>query len=383
MFFCQPMPIIDVNMLSEIETSVAEPVPEEESAPPRASSPPQLGRGKRVKRKTWKLQEQLPQPPAPLDDVADTPESDQPSPPLSSQDRAPLLTTFVNTATNIFGLFREYPRYSTHVPDDSLSLEDMSYAADHAQPHVDPLAMPESGPSTKPPYAPWENWSVYRLMDWFSTGSRTKSIEECDRLVHNVILSPDFNPTDIPKNFSARREAAKLDAESKLAEDGWKECSVTIDVPDGKTHRPGTSDPPIPAFAVEGLLHRSMTAIIKEVWTSATSCRFHFSPFRQFWRRASNVVERVYSEIYSSDAFIKAHREVQQLPQEPGCKLERVVCAIMLWSDSTQLANFGNASLWPVYMFFGNQSKYERARPSANACHHLAYIPKVRITLRF
>ncbi|KAI0647705.1 hypothetical protein C8Q79DRAFT_999321 [Trametes meyenii] len=48
----------------------------------------------------------------------------------------------------------------------------------------------------------------------------------------------------------------------------------------------------------------------------------------------------------------------------------------MPWSDSTHLADFGTASLWPIYVQFGNQSKYERAKPSARACHHAAYIPK-------
>jgi len=30
----------------------------------------------------------------------------------------------------------------------------------------------------------------------------------------------------------------------------------------------------------------------------------------------------------------------------------------MLWSDSTHLASFGNASLWPIYLYIGNLSKY-------------------------
>ena len=34
---------------------------------------------------------------------------------------------------------------------------------------------------------------------------------------------------------------------------------------------------------------------------------------------------------------------------------------ILIWSDSTQLANFGNTSMWPIYVFFGFVSKYIRA----------------------
>ncbi|KAK7679638.1 hypothetical protein QCA50_017350 [Cerrena zonata] len=49
----------------------------------------------------------------------------------------------------------------------------------------------------------------------------------------------------------------------------------------------------------------------------------------------------------------------------------------MLYSDSTHLANFGDASLWPLYLYFGNQSKYERVRPATGSCHHVAYIPKL------
>ena len=54
-----------------------------------------------------------------------------------------------------------------------------------------------------------------------------------------------------------------------------------------------------------------------------------------------------------------------------------VILALMIWSDSTHLASFGTASLWPIYLYFGNLSKYTRAKPSSFAAHHLAYIPKV------
>jgi hypothetical protein len=53
---------------------------------------------------------------------------------------------------------------------------------------------------------------------------------------------------------------------------------------------------------------------------------------------------------------------------------------MMIWSDSTHLAEFGNASLWLIYLFFGNQSKYSRAKPNDFAAHHIAYMPKVAIS---
>ncbi|KAJ3978878.1 hypothetical protein F5890DRAFT_1648863, partial [Lentinula detonsa] len=88
----------------------------------------------------------------------------------------------------------------------------------------------------------------------------------------------------------------------------------------------------------------------------------------------------LYSELYNSDAFIQEHDVVQQLPAPPeqlDCKLKRVVLGLMFWSDSTHLASFGNASLWPVYMMFGNLSKYIRSRPNLGACQHIPYIPSL------
>lgn len=54
--------------------------------------------------------------------------------------------------------------------------------------------------------------------------------------------------------------------------------------------------------------------------------------------------------------------------------------ALMLWSDLTCLTNFGSASLWPVYLSLGNQSKYIQAKPLTFSNHHLAYMPSVSQT---
>lgn len=86
---------------------------------------------------------------------------------------------------------------------------------------------------------------------------------------------------------------------------------------------------------------------------------------------------RVHGEVYTSDAFLKMEREVLSSLPEPGCELERVVAPIMAYSDSTHLASFGTASLWPGYLWFGSQSKYPRAKPSKFAAHHLVYFPSV------
>ncbi len=63
-------------------------------------------------------------------------------------------------------------------------------------------------------------------------------------------------------------------------------------------------------------------------------------------------------------------------PQDP---LENVVVPIMVYSDSTHLTNFRDASLWPGYFFIGLLSKYISAIPDAYAVHHFVYMPEVSL----
>ena len=92
--------------------------------------------------------------------------------------------------------------------------------------------------------------------------------------------------------------------------------------------------------------------------------------------------ERIYSEVYNSDAMLEQQRKIDNRPRikDDPEDLEYVVCPIVLYSDSTHLTNFGHASLWPAYAWFASLTKYTCAKPSAYAAHHLAYIPTVRVS---
>ncbi|KAH9037101.1 hypothetical protein EDB85DRAFT_1938075 [Lactarius pseudohatsudake] len=70
-------------------------------------------------------------------------------------------------------------------------------------------------------------------------------------------------------------------------------------------------------------------------------------------------LERIYADILEGDTK------------------EHVALGLMLASDSTQLTNFGSASVWPVYLMFANQPKQERVRPSCHAVHRIAYVPSL------
>ena len=119
---------------------------------------------------------------------------------------------------------------------------------------------------------------------------------------------------------------------------------------------------------------------MKSVFTDSVFSTFHMTPFEQFWTTADGRSVWVYSEAYMSPRMLDAHEETNSLLRDPEDNYERVIASLMIWSDTTHLANFGDASLWPVYLFFGSQSKYIRGKPSSAACHHVAYIPSVSST---
>lgn len=214
-----------------------------------------------------------------------------------------------------------------------------------------------------------------------------KSLTELDRLVNDVLLAEDFKQSDL-RAFSAVRESQRLDEwidedsqQSQFpVEDGWRKGIVRFPVPcEGEIH---ASEEATPHFEIPNVPYRRLMDIIKTTFSSERARTFHLSPFKLWVRYPDQPPdappERAYSELYNSDAMNKEYEKIitQVSPLRPT--LETVIAAIMLWSDSTHLAQFGTASLWPIYAFFGNQSKYVRCKPTEFAAHHLAYIPSVR-----
>ncbi len=96
------------------------------------------------------------------------------------------------------------------------------------------------------------------------------------------------------------------------------------------------------------------------------------------WLRLDGLTECVFGEAYTSDVFLEMEK---QITPEPGSTLETVIAPMMLHSDSTHLANFGMASLWPVYLGLGLMSKYTCAMPTSFGNHHVVYFPSVRLDM--
>lgn len=71
----------------------------------------------------------------------------------------------------------------------------------------------------------------------------------------------------------------------------------------------------------------------------------------------------------------------QALPAEPTePSLPRYVIRLMFSSDATMLALFGTAKVWPVYMLYGNESKYRRSKASLKLFEEVAYFQSVSIS---
>ena len=204
-------------------------------------------------------------------------------------------------------------------------------------------------------------------------------LEDLNGLVHTVILANDFNREDL-QEFSVQRETRRLDevpcdpSSSLFMSDGWHTASIPIHLPCEKVKQP---EDVAPEFHIEGLHYRKITEVVKSAFEEPAAQMFHTAPYKLFWQPdKTRPPERIITELYTADAMLQEHKNIKSSPVT-GCNLKTVIAAIMLWSDSTHLASFGNAALWLIYLFLRNQSKYTRAKPTSFAAHHLAYIPKV------
>jgi hypothetical protein len=270
-----------------------------------------------------------------------------------------------DTGSNAFGLFRRYfsKQLPSHDPENEVDLSALSNV---------PLSIDRQLADSA--FNPYPNKSSFLLGEWHWNGGLQKSQANFKELIQ-IVGDSDFRPSDVQfTNWDKvnRRLAGAIDEEGEwLDEDaGWRTSPVTISVPFHRhTQSPGCRD-----YSVE-FRHRPLISVIEEkLRREKDIANFHFEPYQLLWQAPEKRDPiRVHGELYTSQAFIDAHNALQNSPREPGCDLPRVVIALMFWSDGTHLTDFGDAKLWPLYMFFGNESKYRRSKPSCHLCEHVAY----------
>lgn len=263
----------------------------------------------------------------------------------------------------------------SHDPDQFLTLRDLTEAPT-AQTSPLRRLVPRA-------YGPFSSKSAFLLAEWY-WNSTNKSFHDFQQLV-GIFKEPDFSISDTVnvdwkvafRELSASRDDMPSDNGSWIQDDGWMSTPVSIEVP----FHQRMSNPGIGRFVAGNLRHRSIVSVIKEKISNREDNRqFHYHPYQSTWKPTEESPQiQLYGEMYASQAFQDAHEELQRQPsvEEDGEDTERVVVALMLSSDGTHLNTFGSATLWPCYLFFGNESKYRRCRPTERLCHQIAYFEKV------
>ncbi|KAH6904929.1 hypothetical protein BKA70DRAFT_1431513 [Coprinopsis sp. MPI-PUGE-AT-0042] len=270
---------------------------------------------------------------------------------------------------NKFSLWRRY--YATtppsRDPEQSVAPEDL----DDSLPPRATSGTQETGIKSR--YGPFDNVSSLLLADFWWNSENEKSKNEFSKLLR-VLQDPSFSLEDVFSTDWGGLERTLNDQDDDdgwFDDAGWISTPINIKIPFHKAmKKPGTE-----SHLVGTLQHRKIVPVIEEkIRNSKDPSLFHYQPYEVFWDQDhDSTAVRVQGELYNSPAFMEAHQRLQDQPPIPGCSRERVIVALMFWSDETQLASFGSAKLWPCYMFFGNESKYRRGKTSLRLCEHIAY----------
>lgn len=231
-------------------------------------------------------------------------------------------------------------------------------------------------------FGPFPNLSSFELGEWFYGQGTQKSIKDFKSLV-KVLTSPNFSIADIKKtswttvfqNLGKNKEEIDPRQSDWVDDVGWKTTDIELDVP---VHHRMERGRGIEKAIVGKLYHRSIVSIVEEKIRNEKDHRlFHHEGFELSWKpdatNADSPEFRVLSELYTSDAFLKAQKEVRESPppQIKDCTLPRVVVGLMFWSDTTHISTFSPQKVWPLYMLFANESKYKCGRGVSE--NHVAY----------
>ena len=355
-------------------------------------STPSIRKGTRVRRPTWKVRENqlaeaLNQEP-PFTSTDTVPPATEPG----TSSTQPLSHQPLRSVLDRFGLSRLYLIKPSSIPNPTqVTFEEGTILA--------PTPMPPKRRRLKDILKPYPNLSSF-LFDhqfWTSSGSKSRSDRNALR---DVIVRDDFDPSDLKGvNFDAIEKDLRQTGGS-----GWRETLLTIRVPKGvkltkaakrmaaaeqsrlRSGEPSTvalerSVPGAP-ITIHDFQHWRFCDIIRETFALDPAAHsFHYHPYELRWTPpGSDSGEQVHGELYTSQVWLDEDAKVQALtldPAETNKEVPRAIAAIMLASDATGLGQFASSKAWPIYVYFGNQSKYDWAKPTQHAVHHLAYLPSV------
>ena len=284
-------------------------------------------------------------------------------------------------------------------PDNDLTAHDRYDSQNHLDQAEGPTekqsgASGQLGPSTSTSkespstYAPFPNSSSFELGEWFHRQGGQKSLKDFHALVE-ILTKPTFSLSDIKEtrwttvfqDLGKNKDEINPATSSWVDDSGWKTTEISIEVP---VHNKMAKGKGVESRVVGTLHHRSIVSILREKLANTPAWKFfHMDGHELRWKPGGSDTStefRVLSELYNSDAFMEAQREVRTNPlpsESEGCTHPRVVVGAMFWSDATHLSTFSQSKVWPLYMIFGNDSKYQRGKDGSESYYHVAYFDSV------
>lgn len=356
---------------------------------------------KRVRRPTWKLREFVPDlPEGPGQLRVDTKDTNTARVPelvlLNGQPSAPDIDPLpapaaIFTTINSFALVRKYQQHPSAIPDYKVSWKLLVLS----QPPLAPIK-PRKVSDIVYPY-PNVSSFLYNLAWNRMCGVGITTNRE---MMTTTLSDTRFKPSDIKGvRFSEIEKQIADDVQSPWGANGWRRSDLVIEIPTGtkpnatsrrmeanaraRMQRHDTLDPDadpyprhrisIPNVRTRSLVHCMVETVQEDMGTG----ELHWHGYKETWQPPypGSLPERVWGELYTSDAFLEAERDL--INSQTDTTHPSVIAGYMIWSDSTHLAQFGQAKAWPIYAYLGNQSKYTRCKPTARASRVVAYIPSV------
>ena len=195
-------------------------------------------------------------------------------------------------------------------------------------------------------YYPYANKSLFLLGEWYWNDGVKKLQLSFQNLIE-IVGHPDFRPEDIAgqnwkklngqlshghvSDESGSRSTEEGSWEDEESHGGWIQTPIKVQVPFHQTMlHPGAKE-----FNAGILYHQKLVSVIQEkIMRPSCYPHLHFEPYKMFWQPNEHVEPvRVHRELYTSEAFIEAHRDLQESSRELGCNLQWVVVGLMFASS--------------------------------------------------
>ncbi|KAI0629503.1 hypothetical protein C8Q77DRAFT_1065419 [Trametes polyzona] len=389
--------------------------PELEGTPHAPSPPPResrTGHRIRVPRRWEDFRPSIPQRelPTQIAEAFSAPASPSSSPP--PRGREPLAPEEVyDTDPDVFGVYHRYKHAPTRQPAPPSTLGAMFEELEPGKHDIEPQNYPNirwinrsiahTVADNASPYGPFKSKATYLLCEWFYNSSNTKSLADLDALV-DILRTSGFDLSDLV-DFNARREMQRLDDYVNpcgvfSGEDGWREGEIELPLPQAGTTFPSEAD--APRYTVDGIHYcKLLEVIISEMQDRRFAEQRHWLPYHSFWvpptgspspdspssqDDRARIPEppdpiRIISEMFDSNAMNEEDECLRNKPRNASDhpSIEYAILPLLLWSDTTLLAQFGSAKLWPIYLYIGNISKYVRGMPTQFVAQHITYVPEL------